>query len=323
MSRSADMFQTGENIYTLNTASLPSRHHSFDSPVSPMAPMTLITPPPSSQRLSSTPNTPMTAPPSSQRDPFSSISMAAPPSSQRDPFSPLPPTPPLDEAVDPFNQSMERDTDVLFSLDIGNDTAPQLDAQARRQLFSSSSDTSQPPAYSAPLPRHNSVTVTSPLRSMSSESSSPPPIPERRFSTPAFPVAYDSPPLSPYPFPEIFEGDEPPRSPISLPPTPGTPSSQFSLLPDKMREALGLQEDFAGQNNAVEGWNMPPPDDRAAPPPYMGRNILERGANKSLKMSQVQQLHAEMTMEGGLKVRLRKIDCYHTIALVDCYDSVW
>ncbi len=56
-----------------------------------------------------------------------------------------------------------------------------------------------------------------------------------------------------------------------------------SNLPAKMREALGLDEGGDG----VYGWNAPPCDESDAPPPYIPRNAFNRGAQKSLKQSQV------------------------------------
>ena len=54
-------------------------------------------------------------------------------------------------------------------------------------------------------------------------------------------------------------------------------------MPAKMREALGLDEGGDG----VYGWNAPPCDESDAPPPYIPRNAFNRGAQKSLKQSQV------------------------------------
>ena len=67
----------------------------------------------------------------------------------------------------------------------------------------------------------------------------------------------------------------------------------LSLLPDKMQEALG------GASGAVGGWDLPPEDEQAAPPPYMARGVLNRGAHKSLKQSQVQLLQKEIDHPGG------------------------
>ena len=30
-----------------------------------------------------------------------------------------------------------------------------------------------------------------------------------------------------------------------------------------------------------------------------------------------------MSHEGGVKVLLRRVDCHHAIALVDCFNKVW
>ena len=95
----------------------------------------------------------------------------------------------------------------------------------------------------------------------------------------------------------------------------------LSVLPSKMMEALG----FGDTEDAVGGWNVPPPDDAGvgAPPPYMARGMLSRGAHKSLKQSQVSLLQKEMDHPGGVKVTLRRVDCHHAIALVEAFGSVW
>ena len=69
-------------------------------------------------------------------------------------------------------------------------------------------------------------------------------------------------------------------------------------------------------------WNAPPEADDRAPPPYMARGMLLRGADVSLKHSQVSQLKGEMASAGGVTLSLSKLDCHHTIAFVDCACSV-
>ena len=83
----------------------------------------------------------------------------------------------------------------------------------------------------------------------------------------------------------------------------------------KMQEADGA--------DTVVGWNSPPEADEGAPPPYMARGVLQRGAHVSLKHSQVTQLKGEMASEGGVTLTLSKLDCHHTMAFVDCFHAVW
>ena len=95
--------------------------------------------------------------------------------------------------------------------------------------------------------------------------------------------------------------------------------SQFSVLPEKMRESLGAADNV----DAVEGWTAAPPLGGDAPPPYMPRGVLERGANKSLKISQMEKLQQQQNNAGGLKVVLKRIDCHHCLALVQCFGAIW
>ena len=55
-----------------------------------------------------------------------------------------------------------------------------------------------------------------------------------------------------------------------------------SNLPQKMLESMGI-----GDGDGVYGWNVPPEDEAGAPPPYIPKAAFERGAQKSLKQSQV------------------------------------
>ena len=90
-----------------------------------------------------------------------------------------------------------------------------------------------------------------------------------------------------------------------------------------MREALGLDGSCDPGADAVEGWNMPPPENMDAPPPYIPKKVLERNANKSLKMTQVEALRREMLSTAGVQVVLRRVDCHHALALVDCFGAIW
>ncbi len=91
------------------------------------------------------------------------------------------------------------------------------------------------------------------------------------------------------------------------------------VLSPKMLEAIGTDDNDAPQ---VGGWNAPPGEE-GAPPPYMARGLLSRGAQTSLKKSQVELLRKEVAHAGGVKVILRRIDCHHTLALVECFNGVW
>ena len=146
----------------------------------------------------------------------------------------------------------------------------------------------------------------------------PPPTWEDSFLDPAAPdvpdmLAPHSPPgsaLPMYPIP-----------PVSPPADQSDMMEDMSLFNSKMREAYGM--DSSGGADAVGGWNSPPPTSQDAPPPYIGKKVLERNANKSLKLSQVEQLEKEIGNHGGVQVVLKKIDIYHAVALVDCFNGVW
>ena len=75
------------------------------------------------------------------------------------------------------------------------------------------------------------------------------------------------------------------------------PDDDLTVVPPKMMEALGLTDpsdenrDAArgasarvSQNDAVVGWNAPPPTTIDAPPPYVPKRMLSIGAQKSLKV---------------------------------------
>lgn len=75
-------------------------------------------------------------------------------------------------------------------------------------------------------------------------------------------------------------------------------------------------------DDAIGGWNHPPDED-GAPPPYLPRTMLDTTNLKSLKESQVELLQKEMNHPGGVRVMLRRVDCHHTLALLDCFNAVW
>ena len=89
----------------------------------------------------------------------------------------------------------------------------------------------------------------------------------------------------------------------------------LSLISPKLQEA-------SGETPEVSGWNMPPPDSDA-PPLYTPHAALERGANRSLKHSQIEHLEDERTNQGGVQTVLKRRDCLYAIALVDCFHGVW
>ena len=72
------------------------------------------------------------------------------------------------------------------------------------------------------------------------------------------------------------------------------PDDDFMGAPAKMMEALGLiypsEEDTlfdirTPDNDAVVGWNAPPPTTFNAPPPYVSNRMLSIGTHQSLKVS--------------------------------------
>lgn len=79
----------------------------------------------------------------------------------------------------------------------------------------------------------------------------------------------------------------------------------------------------ANNTDMVVGWNNPPEADERAPPPYMARGVLQRGAHVSLKHSQVSQLKGEMASESGVTLALSKLDCHQTLAFIDCFHAIW
>jgi len=85
---------------------------------------------------------------------------------------------------------------------------------------------------------------------------------------------------------------------------------------------MSAEANEAAASEAVCGWDMPPAD-AGAPPPYMARTVLNRGAHKSLKQSQVELLRKEMDHPGGVKVTLRRTDCFQTLAFIEAYNGVW
>ena len=99
------------------------------------------------------------------------------------------------------------------------------------------------------------------------------------------------------------------------------PSTPLGVLPPKMMEALGISGH--PEDDAVFGWNIPPPDNQDAPPPYMPRNVLNRGSQLTLKQNQVELLQKEMGHAGGMKVILRKVDCHHMVAWAEGYGGTW
>ena len=104
------------------------------------------------------------------------------------------------------------------------------------------------------------------------------------------------------------------------PPTASDNNLDLSLMTPKMREASGLPP--AMDDPMVVGWNSPPPDSDA-PPLYVPHSALERGANQSLKHSQMAELKAEIDNPGGVKISLKRADCLYAIAFVDCFQAVW
>ena len=112
------------------------------------------------------------------------------------------------------------------------------------------------------------------------------------------------------PPPEVNETDPfPAEAALAQGATAATPGGL-----SKMQEATGTE---------VGGWNNPPEADEGAPPPYMARGVLQRGAHVSLKHSQVSQLKGEMASESGVTLTLSKLDCHQTMAFVDCFHAIW
>jgi len=112
-----------------------------------------------------------------------------------------------------------------------------------------------------------------------------------------------------------------PLQPVSPRSSQVETTDDMTVVNAKMREAYGL--DDSNPADAVGGWNSPPPASADAPPPYIGKKVLERNANRSLKLSQVEQLEKEISNQGGVQVVLKKTDIHHAVALIDCFDGVW
>lgn len=147
----------------------------------------------------------------------------------------------------------------------------------------------------------------------------PPPLPERMNSR-TLTVGATPPPALVQPgtpnsvnYPFSFDGLPTPQTPQ----TPTTPGSAAILTP-KMIEAFGL----SGGEEQVHGWDMPPSEE-FAPPAYAPRPVLDKGAYKNLKQVQVEKLRQEISNTSGIKLTLKRADCHHAIAFLDCCDGVW
>ena len=130
----------------------------------------------------------------------------------------------------------------------------------------------------------------------------------------ANPITPTTPPNSNHAIPNLH--------PLNRDPSPSSFASghdlNLSLLTPKVLEASGM----ATEDPAVLGWNSPPPDSDA-PPLYVPQCALERGANQSLKHSQMAELKADIDNPGGVKIQLKRTDCLYAIAFVDCFKAVW
>jgi len=100
------------------------------------------------------------------------------------------------------------------------------------------------------------------------------------------------------------------QSPVYENPPPPLPvqSNSFDML--YLREQRGAGVDGGG--SAAE-----------LPPPYLSPRLLERGANHPLKVTQVQDLKTEIGNSTGVTVVIDKDQCWHSIALVECFQKVW
>ena len=194
---------------------------------------------------------------------------------------------------------------------------PPKNSRSNRPVLSPPNTQPLPPLLPPPA-----VPQRSPNRSPHHQLPQPPRSPRLHPQHNLSPISIDSPPGYTAQATSPSRGAEAPfvnlHSPF--PTSPGMGGDPAFLTP-KMREALGMEG--SDNNPSVQGWNSPPPTTMDAPPPYVPRGALERGANKSLKFSQVEQLEKEMKNTGGIKVMLRRSDCYLTMALVDCFGRVW
>ena len=133
--------------------------------------------------------------------------------------------------------------------------------------------------------------------------------------------------------------DVSPRGAAPAPPVRVSPQS--FVLPPKMVEAY--KNTFTTTGPPVTGEAPPPYSPEAeAPPPYapptparrqqqqaspvstaspQQRLMLQRGM--SLKESQIEVLKREQANRGGVRVTLRKVDCHHSVAMVDAFGSLW
>ena len=179
--------------------------------------------------------------------------------------------------------------------------AEQVDDNMHSPLWNPSTPTSPSyDDYNLNMHRHSLAVATPPQPSLN-------PTPRRQSHL----IGSLSSPTSPtMTSPEVFTGPDVPQLM-----SPTSPTGGSFILPDKQREA--------DSGNQVHGWNVPPPTTDDAPPPYIGRNVLERGANRSLKQSQVEKLKKEIGTTSGVKVTLRKIDCFHAVSLVQIDKRIW
>lgn len=59
------------------------------------------------------------------------------------------------------------------------------------------------------------------------------------------------------------------------------------------------------------------------PPDISPGVVLQRGANQSLKETQVQEIEKQQRCSGGVKLVLSRADCHQTVAFIECFGSFW
>ena len=116
-------------------------------------------------------------------------------------------------------------------------------------------------------------------------------------------------------------------------PTAGATASVMAGASNLLTPPLTPQNDsnpYANQLTSVtrshttDDWLIaPPPTTADAPPPYMPRGVLEKGANKSLKEAQVEELQKQQRCSGGVQITMCRRDCYQNIAFIECLSAVW
>ena len=102
---------------------------------------------------------------------------------------------------------------------------------------------------------------------------------------------------------------------INYSPTEATPGGGLASCDEQAVAA-------AQQVNGAE-WDVQPPPPSGAPPSYLPKHLLDQGANVQLKRKQVEEVISQQKRVDGVKVAVRKNQCFQKIAFVQCFDRIW